>query len=483
MAQPNVPTTSVSAQSARLANGYTNHPTNYIETMHEGRVHIDPTAHSDEPRLYAAVRSRIQALEDRQSWFSSSIRHINKQLFEKPLEGNKMANGIRQKITVDDVQYLLSEMKAHHLNISSTSPALPTINVNSSQPHSQPPPADETPSSGAVQAIGEINTNEGGVPAHIFNELLVATQKDITETRMELTRLAHRVHFLDDGQNRFAILRQFMRSSLEFHLARGQRHLKSLIGINSRHFLAYTVKTNPGTCTFDTCLAWFRAVLAANESRCQVKPLREILSSDAASQVHSVSLCFPTFADLCDIIHLPKGKRVELAVRSSKPNRHWVHGTTSIVGTEFNSVNSQGTTQRRVLVGRSGIEDLNPADFVPNLIVTYPQEGGALGNPTETFRLQASEDQARSSCFALLDTALSRQFVLRWTRLSSRYITPKSASPLSVTGTICLEIPILFAKGVVVRTDFSNAVGELPGILRALHDSPYDSLMAANPLT
>jgi len=413
------------------------------------------------------IRARMNAIDRKYTDALWDIAALTKRIDVLELSPDSTDAVLPRKITVEDVRALLYNMEDEYLKSRMMSPLMASRITPEECDRGAPPlPPSENnpdiPSQGIASNSNAVSGDNTGDAVMVTGEdtpnatesatvtiadptvrrMMESLQYDIEWNRKELRSLSWRVRSLDDQQNRFALLRQFIGTTLRQRIMAGPINRRKHVS-HKHSFEGYTLKTPGAPCTYETALILFRAIREMNSTRCRFEPDDEVLHSSGVNYGRRLTAYFPTFADVCAILHIDKSERAELINRSSMSGKSGgAGGITTLIGTE--------------LKYNEGEED---DDFSP-------------------FRLKVEHVPAEDPCFALLEPSATFGFILRWMRTYPGCMSKKHTQN-SVIGNLQLEFPMLHMRQCQATNDIAHAIRSDPELLASLVDSPFENAMPA----
>jgi len=272
-------------------------------------------------------------------------------------------------------------------------------------------------------------------------------------------------HGHEPDDRRFAIIRSFLRTSLDNKI---RRVIAKKGGVKTVQdvFRTQTARTYGACCSIETCLGMFRSITTVDGERAQIIPDTGALKYEGASERMWIGLAFATYADICAFLAISKPERIGCSIQSNQvaqrgsPYSH-------ITGRELLIKDKQGRLVRYLFVGRTGMfgckenEKIIVAleDSVDNVATTAP-EGFVLK--------EIQRDQVH-----ILGHLNSCKYVLKWTR-TSRVGLDKDTALHQIMGILTIEIPVLSTAGEKTAVQILEAISRNQLGLSSIETSPFD---------
>jgi len=197
-----------------------------------------------------------------------------------------------------------------------------------------------------------------------------------------------------------------------------------------------------------------------------------VLDTEGPSQLNSISIGFPTFADIAAVLHFGKEERKEMAVRATRPMENGDFKTLTFPGIELMETDSEGRKRCILLVGRSGGSNKEDAGPVPILHGDF-QVGS--GDPSK-LRLHPSLFEPKNPCIAHLVDDVAYGFKIVWKRLSVRYFGRNNPTADTDMGILHVEMPMVVTWTPKMNKDIMEAVRDTSSHGDSITKSPYNEL-------
>jgi len=294
----------------------------------------------------------------------------------------------------------------------------------------------------------------------------------ITSNRKNIEILSWRVTALDDQQNRFAILRRYLRSSLRVRMLRST-YRKKKSNLPTAGWREYVSKSDNAPCSYDTAVTMFKAIMEKNNSRCKFIGDAAILERPDLHPSRTCAISFPTFADICAVIHITKEQRRQGALRITMSSVITQGVSVScIVGKEVKFVREDGQSESCSMLGRSCAQHLPPEEMIP-VIIKKPDTINTQGG----FRTDVRFVPAGSIEYE--DPDSTYDFLLKWTRMDTN--TRDFEVAAGVMGTIQVHVPQLAVRSTVVGEEIKYKMETKPAMMAPVVHSEYEGIFAEFP--
>jgi len=322
----------------------------------------------------------------------------------------------------------------------------------------------------AVELTNMDSDNTNGV-VHANAEVLAELRKGIEENRREVCGLSWRIHFLDDLQNRFAILRNYLRGATKTKIKSGRPRFSKMGLVPTAEFLAFTAKCPTANCSYETCMTLFRALHSTNKDYSIVHPDASALKEGEVHLSRVIYLTLPTFADVCCFLHIPPEERLDLAVRLQN-NKGFEQGTTNIVAGQFERIDENGTVSKHLCIGRGNTRGL-PQDAAVDTLLQYTEGTEGTTEDSRNMRLRPDTIPSGNKAF---ESETKNPFKLVWTR-TMPFHASKTWFPTGVHGTLHIEVPMVCIRSFTAHNDLKQAVGGNPSLISSLFGSPFEAVL------
>jgi len=229
------------------------------------------------------------------------------------------------------------------------------------------------------------------------------------------------------------------------------------------------VRTDPATCSLDTGLSIFRAVVQTKGARGRVTPNMSIFDVDLpAYNGESMTMEFPTFADVCAFLRIQEKEREELTIQIKEPTQsNKAMSTTQVTGREIFLSNKDGKPIRHIFVGRTSNLGCEKSNDIVALV-----EEGAHNVATLTPENFVWKKTPQSELHRML-AIQSCQYIVRWTRTTPTN-TPPNTPMYLIMGKLTVEIPLLIFPNTNIARNVQHAFQNKSSMCKAIHDSPFN---------